>query len=241
MNDTTISPVGNPTAELIAALAKAQGEFKRIEKNREVAIQTRSNGVFKFRYADLDEIFNKTRPALSANGLALIQTIEQGPDGQQLTCKLMHAGGGVITSEITIPSARDYGGDPKAFGATITYFRRYMITAMLGVAADDDLDEDGQEMRQQPSKTPPAAQRNNRLAQAARAELKPYGDADFEQNLCKWRAVVESGRKTAEELISFISTRRSLSPKQRQSILGLHQSEDTTTNNESQHPAHATE
>ena len=137
----------NPSAALMAALAKAQGEFKPIEKNRNVTIPTKAGGSYKFRYADLEEIIAKTRPALSANGLALIQTIEHGQNGPLLSCKLMHAAGGMVSSETLIPSAREMAGDPKAFGAAITYYRRYMVTAMLGVAADDDLDEDGQEMQ----------------------------------------------------------------------------------------------
>lgn len=160
-----------PAAEMMAALAKAQGEFKAIEKNREVTITTKSGHSYKFRYADLEEILTKTRPALSANGLAMIQTVEHGQQGPLLTCKLMHAGGGMITSEVLIPSARDMAADPKAFGAAITYFRRYMVTAMLGVAADDDLDEDGQEGQQHQApatagRKPPVTQPQRRQAQA---------------------------------------------------------------------------
>lgn len=143
MEDTATNTFG----ALIAALSKAQGAFLAIEKNRTVKISTKSGGSFEFRYADLEEILSKTRPALSANGLALIQTIEHGQNGPMLSCKLMHSGGGMIASETLIPSAREMAGDPKAFGAAITYYRRYMVTAMLGVAADDDLDEDGQEMQ----------------------------------------------------------------------------------------------
>lgn len=145
-NDTPITQEpNNASAALMAALAKAQGEFKAIEKNRAVTITTKSGYSYQFRYADLEEILSKTRPALAANGLSMIQTVEHGQQGPLLTCRLMHACGGIITSEVLIPSARDMAADPKAFGAAITYFRRYMVTAMLGVAADDDLDADGQE------------------------------------------------------------------------------------------------
>lgn len=133
----------SPAASLYAALAKAQGQFQPIVKNRNVVIAMKSGGSYKFRYADLEEITAKTRPALSSNGLALIQTVEHGQQGPLLVCRLMHANGGMIASEVSMPSAKDLG-DPKSFGAAITYLRRYMVTAILGVAADDDLDEDGQ-------------------------------------------------------------------------------------------------
>lgn len=168
----------NPAAALMAALAKAQGEFKPIEKNREVTIQTKSGHSYKFRYADLEEIFTKTRPALSANGLSLIQTVEHGQNGQMLTCKLMHSGGGIITSEVLIPSAREFGGDPKAFGAAITYFRRYMVTAMLGVAADDDLDADGQEADQHQPVAHPGGQKPAVAQPQRRAPAQAQPQAD---------------------------------------------------------------
>lgn len=131
----------DPMVELIAALAKAQGEFKPIEKNREVTIKPKDKPSYTFRYADLEEILAKTRPALSANGLALIQTIEHREKTPWLVCRLMHSAGGVISSEIELA----YFADPKAFGAYVSYFRRYLVVPILGVAADDDLDEDGQE------------------------------------------------------------------------------------------------
>lgn len=147
MNETeqqeALASIG-PAAALYGALAKAQGAFQPIVKNRDVTIAMKAGGSYRFRYADLEEIIAKTRPALSANGLALIQTVEHGQQGPLLVCRLMHAQGGMIASEVSMPTARDLG-DPKAFGAAITYLRRYMVTAMLGVAADDDLDEDGQE------------------------------------------------------------------------------------------------
>lgn len=145
--------------ELATALAKAQGEFKPIEKNRAVVITTKSGGQYHFRYADLEEILTKTRPALTANGLALIQTVEIKENVLVLTCKLLHAAGDMITSELPIPSAKEMAADPKAFGAAITYFRRYMVTAMLGVAADDDLDEDGQGTDHPPATGKPSGQK----------------------------------------------------------------------------------
>lgn len=129
-------------AKLFAALAKAQGDFLPIEKNRSVTIRS-EKGSYAFRYADLEETISKTRPALSANGLALLQRIEPSPSGPVLVCTLVHAEGGSISSELSIAGVRDMG-DPKKFGAAMTYLRRYLVTAILGVAADDDLDEDAE-------------------------------------------------------------------------------------------------
>lgn len=140
MNEVT----KHENAALYAALAAAQGAFPAIEKNRSVRITMKTGGTYNFRYADLEEIIAKTRPALAANGLALIQPMTITGNDARLTCELVHKDGGRIVSEVSIPHPHSIQ-DPKQFGATVSYFRRYMVTAMLGVAADDDLDEDGQE------------------------------------------------------------------------------------------------
>lgn len=134
----------NPAAALYAALAAAQGQFQAIEKNRSVEIMMKTGGKYRFRYADLEQILAKTRPALAANGLALFQLLETQPNNAVLRCELVHKDGGRVSSEVSIPHPHTVQ-DPKSFGAMVSYYRRYMVTAMLGVAADDDLDEDGQE------------------------------------------------------------------------------------------------
>jgi len=131
-------------AALYGALARAQGRFQPIAKNREVQIRMKTGGSYRFRYADIEEITAKTRPALSAEGLALIQPPQCDPatGASWIETMLVHKDGGVITSRLDIKPLATYG-DPKEFGAAITYLRRYAVVAMLGVAADDDLDQNG--------------------------------------------------------------------------------------------------
>lgn len=129
-------------AALYAALAKAQGEFLPIAKNRNVKITMKSGGSYQFRYADLEAIIAGTRKALSANGLAVVQMLESTGAGTLLVTKLVHAEGGVVYSDVKLPAPSD--SDPKAFGAVVTYYRRYAYSAAVGVAADDDLDENEQ-------------------------------------------------------------------------------------------------
>ena len=123
---------------LFAALAKAQGEFKPVAKNRAVQIRMKEGGTYRFEYADLEQLISCTRPALAANGLAVVQRVTE----DALTTDLLHAKGGRISSRTELPRM---GQDPKAYGAAITYLRRYAYSALLCLAADDDLDEDGQE------------------------------------------------------------------------------------------------
>lgn len=124
-------------AELSAALAKAQGEFAAIAKNRAVKIQMKSGGSFNFKYADLEATINATRPALSKNGLSVIQPI---CDDKLLTI-ITHSSGQYIESSMPLPA--QIGEDPKQYGAKISYLRRYAYQSLVCVMADDDLDEDG--------------------------------------------------------------------------------------------------
>lgn len=144
--ETTLTPA--PTGgmgPMYTALAKAQGAFLPIEKNRFVTIDIKDKdtgrkiGSYEFRYADLQEIRSKTTPALSENGLCLFQLVTEEGGGTVIRTVLGHSTGAEITAV-----ARLYRDDRdiKKFGAAITYLRRYIVSAMLGVAADDDLDED---------------------------------------------------------------------------------------------------
>ncbi len=152
---------------LAGALAKAQGQFRAIVKNRDVFIKS-DKGSYKFRYADMEELISATRPALSANGLAVIQSVGIDPQGQAfIDTVLAHSAGGERFSRMPIPSFTKMD-DPKRFGAAMSYLRRYQYSAILCLAADDDLEEDGQGVEDKPEQ---------RQRQAPRAAEKAEGQA----------------------------------------------------------------
>lgn len=144
-------------SELYAALAVAQGDFPAIAKNRSVSITSKRTGhAFTFRYADLEQVLTCTRKALKENGLSIVNLMTITGSDARLTCQLFHKSGGSLTSEVSIPHPHSIQ-DPKEFGATVSYFRRYLVQAMLNVAADDDIDENGEDMTQQrPAAAKPA-------------------------------------------------------------------------------------
>jgi hypothetical protein len=134
--------------ELSAALAKAQAELKNPPRSREVSVKMKSGGTYKFKYAPLGDILEMARPVLSKNGLAICQIIQ----GKDLTTCLLHEGGQWLSSTVTL-APQDPG--PQALGSEITYKRRYTVTAMLGISADDD--EDGNLSNGNGFKTAPAS------------------------------------------------------------------------------------
>lgn len=206
MTEATTQPAG--IAKLAAALAKAQGAFRPIVKNRAVTIYSmKSNGSYTFRYADLEELLDATRSSLAANGLSVVQIIS----GQLLRTVLLHESGEQIASELQLGTAG--GDDIKTFGAKISYLRRYAYQSLLCLAADDDLDEDGTEAgpvtRQQADK-------------AAKQEApKHYSDEQFEANLPTWTKLIQTGKRSHEEIISTVEAKAPMTDNQKKKIRAI--------------------
>lgn len=165
----------------IAALAMAQGTFDTITKNRMAQIRPRDadKTPYSFAYADLGEILRAVRPALAANGLASSSKITPGKDGHiWLQAILMHAEGWREISELPLQLEVK---DIKELGIRIAYLRRYLRVAQLDLAAEDDIDEDGEEaqprgystQRQAPAPAPRAKPQRARAAPAAAPVSEP--------------------------------------------------------------------
>ena len=126
------------TDKLAEALAKAQADITSPARNREVTVMKKAGGSYKFRYATLDSIIDHVRPHLTANGLWFVQTLENGDGKYRLVTTLLHASGQSIRSETPILLEKEV--DNQVFGSALTYMRRYALTALLGIAADEDDD-----------------------------------------------------------------------------------------------------
>lgn len=116
--------------ELMASLSKAQGKIQPASKDK-------SNPFFKSKYADLSSVWEACRESLSEHGLAVVQTVQQKPEGMVLVTTLGHSSGQWIKSEMPIIVAKQ---DPQTIGSAITYYRRYSLSAIVGVAPNDDDD-----------------------------------------------------------------------------------------------------
>jgi hypothetical protein len=118
---------------LAESLAKAQASFPAISRDKEVTVQTKTGGSYKFKYAPLDSILNAVRKPLADNGLAITQLL----DGGDLVTMLLHKDGASLSGRLAVPHI---DGNVQAFGSAITYLRRYSIQAILGIAAEEDDD-----------------------------------------------------------------------------------------------------
>ena len=116
--------------KLAAALSKAQSEIRGAKKDS-------INPFFKSNYADLDTVIKSCFPQLTKNGLSVIQGNDTCDKGSfYITTMLLHESGQWIKSRLKMP----IGGkqDAQAVGATITYARRFSLSAMVGIAQTDD-------------------------------------------------------------------------------------------------------
>lgn len=139
VGDLPILRTSENIEKLAEALAAAQAEFPPIPKNRTATIRPREKAPYSFNYADLADVLKAVRPALAKHGLSIVQVINR----DKLETALLHASGQRIVSYLLLYHATN--GEPKTFGAELTYLRRYALSALLGVATDDDIDEDGSE------------------------------------------------------------------------------------------------
>lgn len=112
-------------------MAKFQAELKP-------AIKGNTNPYFKSRYADLQACWDCCREALVKNGLSVVQGSRES-NGEIVTVdtRLMHASGQWIESSLTMKPAK---ADPQGVGSAVTYARRYALSAILGIVADEDDD-----------------------------------------------------------------------------------------------------
>lgn len=125
-------------AALFAALAKAQGEFAPVTRDREVEVTMKAGGKYTFSYATLAGAIEITRPVLAENGLAVAQLLTSTSDGRPaIETMILHADGGSITGLIPIKTD---GLDPQGVGSLVTYTRRYAYFGALGIAPVDDDD-----------------------------------------------------------------------------------------------------
>lgn len=117
--------------ELFKALSIAQSEIN-------VALKSSSNPFFKSSYANLQSIIESSRPALCKQGLSVLQQMVSENGTDYLVTVLGHSSGQWISSRMKVTPQKS---DPQSLGSYITYLRRYMYAALVGVY--DGEDDDG--------------------------------------------------------------------------------------------------
>jgi hypothetical protein len=114
------------------------------------------------KYATLAAVMDAITPALAANKLAITQEAELDDAAVTVAATVLHESGETIEfMPLTMPYAQRTA---QGVGSAITYARRYQLTAIFGLAPDDD---DGQAA--QPHTAPVRAATSQHTANGANA------------------------------------------------------------------------
>lgn len=128
--------------ELAKALAAAQGELEPAEKNATAAIGEK--GKLSRKYADLTAMIDAVRKVLPKHGLSIAQIVLPTEGVAHVRTMLMHESGQWLASECRMPYDNTGSKNTvQSMGSAITYARRYSLSALVGVVADDDDDGEG--------------------------------------------------------------------------------------------------
>lgn len=120
----------------ITELSKALIE---VQKNLQPAVKDAENPFVKSKYATLNSVMDTCRSALLNQGILLTQyPVPVEGENLGLVTKLVHAKSGQFQASLAaIPLSKP---DPQAMGSAFTYGRRYALSAMLGIVAEEDDD-----------------------------------------------------------------------------------------------------
>lgn len=122
-------------SESIASLAQALALFQGEVTNPK---NTANNPFFKSKYAPLSEVINTSKPILAKHGLSVLQS--PSGDGERIivTTLLMHSSGEWIEGEPLVLKADKVTA--QGAGSAISYGRRYALSAILGIASEEEDD-----------------------------------------------------------------------------------------------------
>lgn len=177
-----------------AALLAAQREMGPIRKDHTATLESKSGKGFQYKYADLGEVIEVITDTLIKHGLVFTQPLGI-IDGQSvLYTRIIHAESDDerIIESVTPLICKD-PSDPQKVGGAITYFRRYSLLSLLGLAPEDD---DGQKAS---TPAPPAQRR----------EQKAYGNGTPQPERMVswslfWKWARDNGFQTKADIERFL-------------------------------------
>lgn len=117
------------TDQLLAALVATKAKLQQPKKEKQG---------YGYKYADLAMVENEIDKAIKAadSGLFYSQEVYDDIHGPAVSTTIYHKSGQYMTtSKLTLPVQKN---DAQGFGSAITYARRYQLTALFGIASEDD-------------------------------------------------------------------------------------------------------
>lgn len=168
------------TTSLFKAMIEAAPEISSIGKSKQA---------YGYKYATLDSLIDMLRSVLPKHGLWYVQMPTRQNGISTLTTRVIHDSGEWIedTIEMTDTELQGKANDTQRVGASITYYRRYALSSIFGVSADEDVDGNVNNIRQpQPDAKPKqSAKQPAQQSQQPKQKLDPtqYLSDDFAKRI----------------------------------------------------------
>jgi hypothetical protein len=93
----------------------------------------------------LQDVLNSVREPLAKHGLSVTQMTQEFAGQVELVTLLLHSSGQWLRSVYPVKARTE---KPQEFGSAMTYARRYTLSALLGIASEEDDDGQGAEASQ---------------------------------------------------------------------------------------------
>lgn len=141
------------TTNLMKAMIASAPEIRSIAKSKQA---------YGYKYATLDSLIDMLRDVLPKHGLWFTQIPTRSEEESVLTTRVFHESGEWLEDSILMTDTELQGkaNDTQKLGASITYFRRYVLSSIFGVSADEDVDGNlASKERPQQARPQPTAQK----------------------------------------------------------------------------------
>lgn len=144
------------------AMVKTALELQNVQKSKKG---------YGYNYAPLDAVIEMLRAVLPKNGIWFSQFPTTAEGKYSLITRVFHESGEFIEEAVEMPETELSGkaNDTQKMGASITYMRRYALTAIFGIAADEDTD--GVVPAKAPTKKAPAGKLDINPEAIVRADI----------------------------------------------------------------------
>ena len=119
-------------SNLFKALCECKKDFVPLPKNKKG---------YGYSYTPLDSVIDMLNNVLPKHGINFVQFPSTMGDSYALTTRVFHVSGEWMEDTIIFNMTEiSKANDTQKLGASITYFRRYALSAIFGIASDEDID-----------------------------------------------------------------------------------------------------
>jgi hypothetical protein len=162
-------------SNLYKGLIEARSDIKSVPKNKQG---------YGYKYATLDSIIDMLDDALPKHGLGYSQWVTMQNDKQALLTRVFHISGEWMEDvvEMTDTELSGKANATQQAGASITYYRRYALSAIFGIASDEDVDG-------MVDKQPKTAIKPTPKPSVKKQEPEPYIKADMDKRVSEGETI----------------------------------------------------